>query len=80
MANTVRMAIALCGINDINLFHGSTQAQRIARDVFSDDFLMCMDKTPKDIQDDLKYYTSLTVAQGQTRFTPRQKTNIRAFV
>ena len=41
---------------------------------------MCLDKTYKDLQDDLKSYTSLTVLQGQIRFTPRQKSNMRAFM
>ena len=62
MANTVRMAITLCGINDVNMWHHETQAQRIARDVFSDDFAMCQDKMPKDLQEDFKSYTSLTQA------------------
>jgi hypothetical protein len=41
---TVRDAMIVCGVNNINLFDGDTPAQRIATDLFGDDFATCMDK------------------------------------
>ena len=42
---TVREAMTECGVNDVDLFDGRTQAERLATDLFSDDFHTCMDKT-----------------------------------
>ena len=38
---TVREAMAECGINDVDLFEGRTQAGGLAIDLFSDDFHTC---------------------------------------
>ena len=79
--NTVRDAIAACGVlNAAPLFGGRTQAQRIASDVFDDDFESCRYKSNDEIKEDLKAYSSLTVAQGQIRTHPGIKRNIRVFV
>ena len=80
MAHSVRDAMALCGLNNVNLFHGQTQAQRVASEVFGDDFHLCRDKTGDELKEDVKAYTSLTIAQGQIRFNPGVRKNLRAFL
>ena len=78
--NTVRDAIALCGVNNVAQWHGRTQAQRIAADLFNDNFETARDMRYDDVLDDFKSYSSLTVANGQIRLTPGAKRNIRAFI
>ena len=41
---TVRQAITSCGVNDVALFAGQTNAQRIVTECFDDDFNSCLDK------------------------------------
>jgi hypothetical protein len=41
---TVHNAMVACGVNDVVLFDGDTPAERIAADLFGDDFATCMDK------------------------------------
>ena len=62
--NTVVDAMILCGIDNHVQFNGHTAAQRIAADVFDDDFMSCIDKDISDLEDDLKTYPNLTIAQG----------------
>ena len=57
MTYSVRDALALCGLNNVNLFHGETQAQRVASEVFGDDFHLCRDKTGDELKEDIKAYT-----------------------
>ncbi|CAJ1967164.1 unnamed protein product [Cylindrotheca closterium] len=42
---TVHDNMVICGINNVTLFQGRTQAERIAYEIFSDDFTMTMDST-----------------------------------
>ena len=63
-------AMVLCGIDNVDLHDGQTKAQRIATGVFSDDFNTCMVETMEDLQDDLKSFSDLTVAEGRIRLTP----------
>jgi hypothetical protein len=44
---TVYNAIMLCGVIDPTYFNGTTKAERIATEIFDDDFQSCMDKTVK---------------------------------
>ena len=78
--HTVQDAIILCGVNDATVFNGSTKAERIADDVFDDDFQSCMDKTIKELDEDLKSYSALTIGNGQIRLTPGNKRNIRGLM
>ena len=80
MAHSVREALALCGVNDVNLFGGETQAQRLATEVFGNDFETCKDKTSEELKEDLKSYSQLTAANGRIRINPGQRRNIRAFM
>ena len=77
---TVVDAMVLSGVNDTDDFHGRSPAQRIAADIFEDDFTTSMDKTYKDFDDDLKFFSILTVAQGQIRLLPGVKKRIKAFI
>jgi hypothetical protein len=80
MAQTVTDALALCGVDNAALFEGNTTAQRIASDVFQDNFQTCMDITFDELDNDWKTYSVLTAAQGQIRLRPNVKRNIRAMV
>lgn len=77
---TVYNAIILCGVIDPTYFNGSTKAERIAIEIFDDEFQSCIDKTVKELDEDLKSYSSITVANGQIRLTPGIKRNIRGFI
>ena len=77
---TVRMTMAECGVTDDDNHDGRSSAQRIAEDIFSNEFSTCMDKTHKELDSDFKTYYDLTQNQGQIRITPGVKNNIKAFV
>jgi hypothetical protein len=77
---TVLDAMIACGVDNVNLFNGETQAQRIAVDVFDDEFDSCIDKTREEFDDDLKGYSALTIVNGQIRLPPATKKNVRAFM
>ena len=71
-AFSVRNAMAGCGLLDDpnvpgQLFNGHTVAQRVAFDVFNDDFRMCMDKSFKELDTDFKSCSDLTKAHGRLR-------------
>ena len=78
--NTVRDAVALCGVNNVAMWGGNTQAQRIATDLFSNDFAAMRDMDYDDLTDDFKSYSNLPVAQGRIRLSPGTKRNIRALI
>jgi hypothetical protein len=77
---TLEMAMILCGLDNNTTFNGATACQRIAADVFDNDFNSCMDKTLSELDEDFKTYAGLTVNQGQIRVRVQQKKNIRAFM
>ena len=79
-AQTVLDGIILCGIPDANPFAGRTQAVRIASELFNDSFTAVKNKTFDDLDEDLKGFSILTVNQGQLRFQPGIKHNLRAFI
>ena len=78
--NTVRDQLTICGVNNIINWHGQTQAQRIASDLFNDDHGSARDMKFSDLTEDFKSYSALTVANGQIRLSPGTKRNIRAFI
>ena len=69
-----------CGVNDTDAFEGKTQAERLATDLFGDDFQMCMDKTHIELDSDFETYSDLTQAQGQIRVTPGIKKHIKVLL
>ena len=77
---TVIDAMIQCGVDNVVLFNGSTQAIRIGTEVIDNDFQSCMDKTFDEIDEDFKTYPTLTQQNGQIRLDPGTKRNIRAFV
>lgn len=77
---TVMDAMIACGINNAVFFNGATACQRIATEIFDNDFLSCLDKSYTELDDSLKDYSALTVANGQIRLTPGIKTNVKAFI
>ena len=78
--HTVCQAIALCGVDDAAMFHGRTQAQCFAEEIFGNDFASGVDKTYKELQDDFKSYSTLNVNQGQICLNPGVKQNLCAFL
>jgi hypothetical protein len=77
---TVLDAMIASGVNNLVLFNGTTAAERIATDIFDDDFESCLSKDFKDLEDDFKSYSTLTVANGQIRLTPGTKKKIKGFI
>jgi hypothetical protein len=77
---TVLDALMACGVDNVALFLGETQAQRIADEVFNGSFASCMDVTFKEFDEPFKAYSDLTVAQGQIRIRSGTRKNIKAFV
>ena len=80
MAYTVHNAMVTCGVDDLLLFNGSSAATRIATECFDDDFSSCLDKTMKELDDDLSTYFGLTTTNGRIRVSPGTKKNLKAFV
>ena len=78
--NTVLDAVIACGVDNNALFDGDTAAERIATDLFDDDYVSAMDKTWEELDTDFKSYTDLTHAQGQIRFLPGIKRNLKGFI
>ena len=78
--HTVLGALIACGVDNVALFMDESQAQRIADDIFDKLFTTCMDMTFKELDEDFKTYSDLTVAQGRIRLCPRTRKNIKAFV
>lgn len=77
---TVEQAIGACGVLNAGQYQGFTDAERIAADVFDDDFASCMDKTHGELDDDFKTYQDLAANAGRIRLDPAAKKNIKAFV
>jgi hypothetical protein len=62
---TIVDAMIACGVDHDVLFLDETQAQRLASDIFGDQFATCLDVTFKELDDHFKTYSDLTLAQGQ---------------
>ena len=77
---TIHDAMVASGVDDTDNFDGQSSAERLAEDLFGDDFTACMDKTHEDLESDFKSFSSLTQLQGQIRLIPRVKKRIKAFI
>ncbi|KAI2498346.1 hypothetical protein MHU86_16157 [Fragilaria crotonensis] len=77
---TVVDALIACGVDNVALFMGQTQAIRIADDVFNGSFLSCLDITFKELDEAFKAYSELSVAQGQIRVPTGTRKNVKAFL
>ena len=62
---TVEKTIFDCGVMDVALFNGNRKADRMATELFDDDFSFCMDKTYEEFDENLKSYSNLTVFNGK---------------
>ena len=85
MANTytIEDALILCGVNeDTNnvVANDQTAAQRIAKEVFNDNFTTLMDVTVIEMENAWKTYATLTINEGRIRLRPRTKANIKALL
>ena len=65
---TVANTIFICGIDSPTLNQGDSQADHIDSEVFDDDFVSCMDKKIKELDNNLKSYSN-----SQIRLNPGQK-------
>ena len=52
--NNLRLLLVSVGVDDVIQFLGATNTQRIAVDIFDDNFLSCMDKSYKEIDSGIK--------------------------
>ena len=78
---TVLDALVLCGVpHPTPTWNGLSPAQRVATDIFHDDFSTCRDKEHDELDEAFKGYATLSVAQGQIRLGPGPKEKIKAFV
>ena len=76
-------ALSRCGVladtNNI-AFNGADASERIAGEVFNDNFSSCIDIQFSELEDNWKTYSGLTVNEGRIRLRPRTKVNIKAMV
>ena len=77
---TIVDAVVACGVDHDALFQDETQAQRLATDIFGNQFTACLDVTFKELDGHFKTYTDLTAAQGQIQSRPGVRKNMKAFV
>ena len=70
---TVYDAMIAVGVDDTDNYNGQSSAERLAEDLFDNDFTTCMDKSHDDIESDFKSFSVLTQVQGQIRTIPRVK-------
>ena len=79
-APSVRSTLVLCGVPDVGLFDGKTPTQRMASDIFFDNFLAVIDTTRDHITDALKTYAALTVTNGRIILQPGVNARIIAII
>ena len=77
---TVVDAMVACGLDHDVLFMGETQAQRLASDIFGNQFSACLDVTFKELDEHFKTYGDMTVAQGRIQVRVGVRKHIKAFV
>lgn len=77
---SIHDAMIACGVPDNGNFQGNTDAERVAMELFDNDFRTVMDKSIKDLDNDFTTLSALTALQGQIRVRPRAQRNIKAFV
>jgi hypothetical protein len=77
---TVVDAMVACGVDHDVLFMDEAQAQRLASDIFGDQFSSCLDITFKELDEHFKTYSDLTIARGQIGIRPRTRKSSKAFV
>ena len=78
--NTVRQCLAQCGVDDQDLFDNETDAERLAGQIFNNDFDECMSIVNKDLEAAFQTFSDLTVANGRIRLTYGVERFIRSFI
>ena len=81
--NNLTRSLRDCGVETDSggvIWNNESASQRIADEVFNNNFNTCIDITFTELDDHWKTYSSLTVADGRIRLRPGTKVNIRAFV
>ena len=78
--HTVRQAMILCGVDDVAAWNQTTQAERIAEEIFADNFESCMDISMIQLEDDFKSFADLRANQGQIKLRVGTKKKIKAFI
>ena len=79
LSQTIQDLLIKCGVPE-NAYQGQTAAERIAEDVFDNDFDSFIDKTYTDLETDWKSYLALANNRGKITLSPRVKKNIKALV
>lgn len=64
---TVVDGMIACGMDHDALFQDETQAQRLATDIFGNQFSACLDVTFKELDEHFKTYTDLTPPRDASR-------------
>ena len=59
---TIRDAMITSDVKDADLINDQSSAERLAEDMFDDNFLTCTNKSQADVEADFKSISSLTVA------------------
>ena len=77
---TVVDAMVTCGLDHDAVFQEETQAQRLASDIFGNQFSACLDVTFKELDEHFKTYGDFTAAQGRIQIRVGARKNIKAFV
>ena len=82
LPNTIERALITCGvyIDNALIWNGSTTAQHIAEEVFSDSFNSFMRISFSELDDYWRTYNQLTIANDQIRLRSATKSNIKALI
>ena len=64
---TVENKIFYCGVTYGALFNDDKKLDRMADEIFDDDFFSCMDKTNEEFDKGLRSYSNLMVVNGYIR-------------
>src|SRR5210317_1853701 len=76
----VKDAMIKCGISNTNNYAGTSPAERIATQIFDDDFQSCMDLQMDELNRALKILATLPRNQGQVIIMPLAKRKMKAFI
>ena len=78
--NFVLNAVLACGVSYLPLFDGQSPAERVTSEVFENDFVTCKNLTKEDLNDSIKSYTNLTIANGRIVLNPLTKKRLYAMI
>ena len=70
---TVVDAMIACGVDNDGLFMNETQAQRLASDIFGDQFTSCLDVTFKELDEHFKTYCCSGTDSRSSRYSQKHQ-------